>query len=96
MLIIVLIEPNRLNMESLVEFSTMNVNPLFAQSKIYYANNTKGNNFFNKYFNENSFQFINSSTSNINGDLIQKAFIRCRLDLSSIKLELEFLMKKEI
>jgi len=70
----VLTDPNGFNMES----------------KTYYATNTKGSSSFNKYFmylNGNSIQFIDSTPSNINGDLSQKAETRCMLDLSSIKLE---------
>ena len=66
------------------------VNGFNMEEKTYYVTNTKGEDSFNKifmYLDGNEIKFIDSKPSDINGDLSQKAVVRCMLDLSSIELE---------
>lgn len=61
------------------------------ETKTYYVQNTKGQGTFNKifmYLDWNTIKFIDSTPSQINGDLSQKNISRCILILSSIKLEI--------
>ena len=71
----ILTDPNGFNMEQ----------------KSYYLTNTKGTKtIFSKifmYLDGTSIKFIDTEPKDINGNLSQKAVIRCMLDLSNIKLE---------
>ena len=70
----VLTDPNGFNMEK----------------KSYYLTNTKGAKTFSKifmYIDGSTIKFIDTEPKDINGNLSQKAVVRCMLDLSNIKLE---------
>ena len=66
-------------------------NGFYMEEKTYYVTNTKGERTFSKYFmylDGTNIKFLDSTPSEINGDLSQKAVCRCMLDLSSIKLQI--------